>query len=129
MQQQERYLLEYLCSALVSGQKAPDYPEEEHIPALLKLAGEQNVLPLVLDRLLPAARAAGVQAEALRPLRQTLLQSAAGQARRTQRLEQLCRALDRQGLNVLVVKGLACRVLYPNPDLRPSSDEDLLAPD
>ena len=56
-----------------------------------------------------------------------LLQSAVGQTRRTRKLEALYGALEAEGLRPLLVKGLACRLLYPNPDLRPSSDEDLLA--
>lgn len=32
------------------------------------------------------------------------------------------------GLTPLVVKGIVCRNLYPNPDLRVSNDEDLLIP-
>lgn len=129
MEHVQHRLLEYLRAALHPGATAPALPGEEELPALLELAGEQQVLLLVLDRLLPALRAAGRAEQRLGPLRQTLLQGVAGQARRTRKLEELCRALDQAGLRVLVLKGLACRRLYPKPDLRPSSDEDLLARD
>lgn len=37
--------------------------------------------------------------------------------------------LSEAGLRPLVVKGITCRHLYPNPDLRVSSDEDMLIDD
>lgn len=37
--------------------------------------------------------------------------------------------LSEAGLRPLVVKGITCRNLYPNPDLRVSSDEDMLIDD
>ena len=127
MEKHEQQLLQCLRSALFR-QEAAQWPgDEEELNRLLTLAEEQHVLPLVLDRLIPAARTAGAEADALRPLRQMLLQSAVGQTRRTRKLEALYGALEAEGLRPLLVKGLACRLLYPNPDLRPSSDEDLLA--
>ena len=129
VEQAQRSLLEYLRAALDPEAAAPALPGKEELSALLELAGEQQALLLVLDQLLPILRTVDWAAEMLGPLRQTLRQGVAGQARRTQELEELCRALDQAGLRVLVLKGLACRRLYPKPDLRPSSDEDLLARD
>lgn len=129
MEENQQQFLQCLRGALFR-REAVRWPEgEAERDALLALAGEQHVLPLVLDRLIPAARAAGVDQGALRPLRQLLIQSAVGQTRRTGKLVELCGALEAEGLRPLLVKGLACRLLYPNPDLRPSSDEDLLARD
>jgi hypothetical protein len=48
------------------------------------------------------------------------------QTRRTAAFHELYRKLAQQGLWPLVLKGLVCRNLYPQPDDRPSSDEDLL---
>lgn len=129
MEEHQQQLLQCLRSALFR-QETVRWPEDERRrSALLNLAEEQHVLPLVLDRLIPAAKAAGADGEILRPLRQLLLQSAVGQTRRTGKLEELYGALEAEGLRPLLVKGLACRLLYSNPDLRPSSDEDLLARD
>lgn len=129
MEEHEQQLLQCLRSALFR-QEAVRWPgDEEKLNRLLTLAEAQHVLPLVLDRLIPAARAAGTEEDTLRPLRQLLLRSAVGQTRRTGKLEELYGALEAEGLHPLLVKGLTCRLLYPNPDLRPSSDEDLLARD
>lgn len=47
---------------------------------------------------------------------------------RTVEFLELYRALEEAGATPLVVKGIVCRQLYPKPDHRPSSDEDLLIP-
>lgn len=125
MQEHQELLLAYLRGALW-GRDVPPPPAQAEAGPLLTLATEQNILPLVLDRLVPEARHTGWPADALNRLRRIALQSAVGQTARTAQLEVLCAALAKQDLQVLVVKGLACRLLYPNPDLRPSSDEDLL---
>lgn len=47
------------------------------------------------------------------------------QTRKTMKILQIYRQFLKQGLKVLVVKGLVCRALYPQPDNRQSNDEDL----
>ena len=128
MEKPQQCLLGAVRAALGGGTVpfCPGTPEEWQ--ALVRLAEEQKLLPMVLDVLIPAARSAG-GGEGLEPLRREVLRSAMAQAARTRRLEELCAALDRDGLRVLVVKGLVCRSLYPKPDLRPSGDEDMLARD
>lgn len=55
--------------------------------------------------------------------RQVMLQTV-----RTSEFLALNRALQAAGVRPLVVKGLVCRDLYPKPDARQSSDEDVLIP-
>ena len=50
------------------------------------------------------------------------------QTLRTAEFLELWRALEEAGVTPLVVKGVVCRQLYPKPDHRPSSDEDVLIP-
>lgn len=47
------------------------------------------------------------------------------QTRKTMKILQVYRQFLNQGLKVLIVKGLVCRSLYPQPDNRQSNDEDL----
>ena len=47
------------------------------------------------------------------------------QTRKTMKILQVYRRFLKQGLNVLIVKGLVCRSLYSQPDNRQSNDEDL----
>lgn len=55
---------------------------------------------------------------------QTLLQTAA-QAVRSRRILEITAALRQAQIPYALVKGLICRELYAQPDLRPSGDEDL----
>lgn len=89
--------------------------------ALLQLAQAHRVLPLFCQALNPAP------AQIL-SLRGVVRQLVALQAMRTEVFTAVYQKLLDAGLRPLVVKGLACRVLYPQHDLRPSSDEDLLIP-
>ena len=47
------------------------------------------------------------------------------QTRKTMKILHLCKQFSKQNLRVLIVKGLICRALYPQPDNRQSNDEDL----
>ena len=92
---------------------------------LFALARQQRVLPMVYQsvcrmeqlRETGGAYEAAVKTEAKR--------SVASQAQRTEAFLRLYRDLTEQGFVPLVVKGIVCRQLYPNPDQRESGDEDL----
>ena len=117
----ERAFLVLLRTALQGGKAA--LPDEVDWPTLLDMARRHQILPLILE-------AAWQNAELPEPL----LSSARGmamnlvmrQAQRTSRFLTLYQALATQGLSPLILKGLVCRSLYPEPDSRPSNDEDLL---
>ena len=47
------------------------------------------------------------------------------QTRKTMKMLQVYEQFLNQNLKVLIVKGLICRSLYPQPDNRQSNDEDL----
>lgn len=65
----------------------------------------------------------GLPREAVRSI---TIQALARQTVATQELLALTQALERAAVPALVVKGAVCRSLYPTPDWRPSSDEDIL---
>lgn len=56
------------------------------------------------------------------------LNQAGNQARKSMLFLTLFDKMQQNGLTPLVVKGIVCRNLYPNPDLRTSNDEDLYIP-
>ena len=95
---------------------------EETAGKVLQLAAVHHLLPLtgaLILEALPQALA----------VRQQVIGSMARQVQADGALLGLREALDREGVPFLVIKGAACRSMYPNPDLRPSSDEDLLVMD
>lgn len=92
------------------------WTEAVDVDGLYALANHHRLLPLIYD----TAPAEGYRTQAV--------QAMAVQAMKTADFLKLYGALEQAGLHPLVVKGLICRSLYPNPDVRPSSDEDVLIP-
>ena len=56
------------------------------------------------------------------------IDQAGNQARKSILFLMLFDKMRQNGLTPLIVKGIVCRDLYPNPDLRTSNDEDLYIP-
>lgn len=119
-------LLALLKDAMAGVTPSPDtaallraFPDVE---GLLKTAELHNILPLVgplvLEVLPEYADAAG--------LRSHIRKRAISQAMATGALCGVCGGLEERGIPYLVVKGGACRALYPRPEQRPSTDEDIL---
>ena len=114
-----------ILSAALRGRKFQ--PDDDVTPEqwqkLLRTAAVHNVLPLIFESvhpLLPVPMAAGVRRQVRE---QVILQTL-----RTGEFLELNRHLREAGVTPLVVKGIVCRELYPQPDHRPSSDEDILIP-
>lgn len=114
------YFLQILSAALKGEQAALNPPlTAQDWQCLAQQAQRHKVLPLICQ----AARdSVPVQFKA------ALRQQVAEQMLKTHTFLQLNRHLREAGLTPLVVKGIVCRELYPEPDLRQSSDEDLLLP-
>ena len=123
-----KLFLSMLKAALAGQKAAPDReisPEEWR--GLFRLAGIHNVLPLVYEAVYQEPSLMKEQALAA-SVRQQVTQQVIAQTMRTAEFLELNRRLHAAGVRPLVVKGLICRDLYPQPDHRPSSDEDLLIP-
>lgn len=103
-----------LLRASLHGEAATAAPTEAQWPQILSLAQSHKVLPLIYE------------AAPYPPLRQAVLQQVMQQAVKTEAFLSLYKHLQSFGFTPLVVKGIVCRSLYPKPDLRSSSDEDLL---
>lgn len=117
---QEEFLAALSCA--VHGRQRLWTEETAHLLRLrtIRLAAQQCMLPLLAQAVLPA----GEETEPF--LRQAARGMTVEQAARTGEFLLLYRALDERGLRPAVMKGLICRSLYPEPEQRPSVDEDLL---
>lgn len=119
--------LEVLKSALL-GKKA-DFERElqpEQWQELFSLAQIHHVLPMVYNAVYDAASLQSIPL-AMAVKRQTR-QQVMVQTQKTSDFLALNRKLCDAGIRPLVVKGIICRNLYPNPDYRVSGDEDILVP-
>ena len=108
-----------MAGELVQGMESLTEAEWQQI---VDLAAIHKVLPLVSDAVhhLPGAKSV------LDPLKPGIRRQVMLQAQRTHAFLKLNRKLRAAGIEVLVVKGIVCRSLYPKGDLRLSADEDLL---
>ena len=93
---------------------------------LFSMAQNHKVLPLVFEPAYPLVQQTEPSLAAA--TKRQVLQQVIVQTLRTTEFLELYRALTEAGIKALVVKGIVCRQLYPKPDHRPSSDEDLWIP-
>lgn len=111
-----------LCSYFHQTPPSLHRPDWERI---FTLAKDHNILPIIYEsaRDLPEFQTADAS------LRASFLNGSISmvvrQQTRTELFLETYKALTDAGLKPLILKGLVCRMLYPQPDYRPSSDEDL----
>ena len=114
----------------ISGKQVPwqDGISAENWRELLELAKRHQVLPLFLEAVYACPSVAGADPADITEAKQDVRRQVMLQARRTMELLRLYPRLRDGSVDALVVKGIGCRELYPQPDLRPSNDEDILIP-
>lgn len=86
----------------------------------------QNVLPLIFETVYSCPAKQSISPAQQKLYRRKTLQDVMLQTMRTETFLKIESALREAGVKPLIVKGIICRSLYPMPDHRPSSDEDLL---
>ncbi len=91
--------------------------------SLFQLAQEQQVLPMVYEAVV---RCPAADAEVMRLYKSVVFRQIIEQVKKTAEFLELYKKLCEAGVRPLVVKGLVCRNIYPNPDARSSGDEDIL---
>ncbi len=123
MEAYQKSFLEILRCAMVGETvRGMEALTEAQWRGIAELASLHKVLPLVSDRIHAVAGAQGVFQE----LRSGVRRQVMLQTQKTHAFLDLNRKLRDAGIKALVVKGIVCRSLYPNGDLRLSADEDLL---
>ena len=105
---------------------APMHTEEWQ--QLFRLAEAHRVLPMVFQAVYACPAAKAADTALFRRYRVHAMQMMVLQTRKTAEFLPLLGKLKAAGVRPLVVKGIICRNLYPNPDHRLSSDEDVLIP-
>lgn len=121
--------LSILKAALAGKQAEPDRetgPEEWQ--KLFHMAGIHNVLPMFYEAVYTAPSLRQADPTSLAAVKRRIRQQVMMQTLRTNDFLALNRQLQAAGIRPLVVKGIICRSLYPQPDHRLSSDEDVLIP-
>lgn len=100
--------------------------EDEQWALLFKLADIHHVLPMIYEAVY-SCPAAGLSGEdILKDAKKQAIGLMTVQVRKTEAFLKIYKALEQAGIRPLVVKGIVLRNIYPGPDLRMSSDEDIL---
>ncbi len=105
---------DFSCSGILS---------REETEEILKTAELHRVFPLVFDKVCNFSPYEDSEKEILKKRAKLMILQ---QSLREDGFLKLYTELLRKGLKPVVVKGIVCRYLYPNPEFRASSDEDLL---
>lgn len=93
---------------------------------LFALAQQQHMLAMVYEAVYACPSAQRANPALMAAYKRQTMQSVLMQAVKTGEFFALLRHLKASGIEPLVVKGVICRELYPNPDHRMSADEDLV---
>ena len=99
---------------------------QEEWAQLFRQAEIHQILPLIYDAVYSCPAAGQADPAMFAFFKRRIVQQVMIQTMKTSEFLQLYRFLAEAGIRPLVVKGIVCRELYPNPDYRASSDEDLL---
>ena len=105
-----------------------DELEAQEWLALFHLAEVHNVLPLIYDAVYSCPAVRKAEGELFHPFKRRTVQTVMVQTQKTNEFLRLYEKLRDAGIKPCVVKGIICRNIYPNPDHRVSSDEDIWIP-
>ena len=93
---------------------------------LFKMAEEQHVLPMIYEAVYSCPAMKKLEQGEIQLYKRSVIQSVMLQSLRTEEFLKLYKQFGEEEIRPLIVKGLICRNLYPNPDYRVSGDEDIL---
>lgn len=101
----------------------------EQWQALYRIASLHHVLPMIYESTIHSPAAQKADRKFFINARNQTFQTVMIQATKTAAFLHLLSELVTAGATPIVVKGILCRELYPNPDYRISGDEDILIPE
>lgn len=124
----EQFLILLRCALTGETASALADTTAEEWQQIFRQAEVHHVLPLVYEAAfrIPEVKNANIPVIVL--AKRQIFQMVFQQVRKTNDFLQLYRHLLSHGITPLVTKGIICRNLYPQPDHRPSGDEDVLIP-
>ena len=96
---------------------------------LFAVAAAHHVLPMIYEAVIGSPSARKADRQIFMAVKRQTIQVVMLQTIKTNAFLKLLPELVSAGATPLVVKGIICRELYPNPDYRISADEDVLIPE
>lgn len=126
---EQQWFLAALRSYINPGEGEIDFSEKSvgRLSEVYRLSYIHSVLPMVYEAAAKLRHNNAGFEKLLKTWRHDSLHIVCAQTVKTQAFLQLYRGFNQAGIKALVTKGILCRELYPFPDVRTSSDEDILA--
>lgn len=125
---EEQFLYAFKCA--VNG-NSTGWEEEMDASAwssLFRIAEKHAVMPMIFEAVHDSASFQRMNETYRQKIANRAKAITLTQAKRTACFLDLYQYLNRKGLYPIVVKGITGRSMYPHPEQRPSTDEDLLIP-
>lgn len=127
MKHTETVLFRILGSALFGSEAKLQLPTDfDDWCDLHKTACKQRLWPIVFEEVCNSPEYLNLPAEIQTFWMQEAFSAVARQVRQGEELSRVCASFSEKGIKYVILKGISCRRYYPNPDLRPSGDEDIL---
>ncbi len=118
--------LECLKASLMNERYEPDTSLSlEEYDKLFQMSRIHNILPMIYESVSHNIPEEYKNDEVILRAKSETIHSVVVQTMKTNEFLQLYRRLLDRGITPMVVKGIVCRSVYPNPDYRLSSDEDI----
>ena len=106
-----------------------DFKESEYkeisLQEIYKVARIHNILPLIYEGIIKLSNLKRDN-EVIKLWKKQAISIEISQIQKSSEFLKIYNKLLKAGIKPIVVKGITCRELYPVPDSRPSSDEDIL---
>lgn len=127
MQHTQQLFLQALKAALKNEQVDwNDKIDAQEWLELFQMAQVHQILPMIYEAVYRCPAAQEADPQIMGPAKAQMVRTVIMQTQKTGEFVPLYRYLSSEGICPLVVKGIICRNIYPNPDYRISGDEDLL---
>lgn len=127
MNKSDELLLEALRASLQNEKVNWDFEialEEWNL--LFKKANIHQILPMIYDAVYDCPAAKKMDPDYFASMKRKMMQMVMIQIMKTDEFLRLYQHLNSKDIYPVMVKGIVCRELYPNPDYRSSGDEDML---
>lgn len=111
------------CFAIVSAALFGAGGEYRVSPELFEIAGKHSILPLVCGQLMKKCK---MDTETKRFCREQVISSVINNERRLQAQAEVSLLFSKEHISYAIMKGCSVSMLYPDPDLRPLGDVDIL---
>lgn len=98
----------------------------EDFASVMNIAAIHHVVPMIFEAVYACDAFKTLPPQQVMSFRHSIMQAIMLQTMKTEEFKKLFSKATAAGIKPIVVKGVICRGLYPNPDARASGDEDVL---